>query len=160
YRVVDDSGIELQSTLVVFVCFMLVSRLDEKRATRITGGLLFLLAAFILGSSILALTNPHFRPEPSYLGIGLLIAAAIMMPWLATRKRNLAAKTGSGSLRADAAQSSMCGYLAWIALVGLLLTAVFKNSWADPGAALLLLPIILREGWEAVRRKACGECSA
>ena len=153
-----DSGIELLSALVVFLRFSQVSRLDEKRAGRITGVLLFLLTAFILGSSILALTNPRFRPEPSYLGIGLLITAAIMMPWLAARKRNLAAKTGSGSLKADAVQSSMCAYLAWIALGGLILNAMFKLAWADPAAALLLLPIVLREGWEAIQGKACCEC--
>jgi divalent metal cation (Fe/Co/Zn/Cd) transporter len=60
-----------------------------------------------------------FKPQPSYLGIALLIAAAVVMPWLSTQKRMLATKTGSDSLRADAVQSSMCAYLAWIALGGL-----------------------------------------
>src|SRR5262249_15639160 len=59
-----DSGIELLSALVVFLRFRQVSRLDEKRATRITGGLLFLLPAFILGSSILALAHPPCPPAP------------------------------------------------------------------------------------------------
>ena len=154
-----DSGIELVSAFVVFLQFKKVSHLNEKRAARITGLLLFSLAAFILGSSILALTNPRFRPEPSYLGIALLIAAAIAMPWLASQKRTLAAKTNSGSLKADAVQSSMCAYLAWIALGGLLLNAVFKASWADPAAAVLLLPIILREGWEAMQGKSCPDCA-
>ena len=153
-----DSGIELVSAFVVFLRFKKASRVNEKRAARITGLLLFALAAFILGSSIVAFTNPRFRPEPSYLGIGLLIAAGVFMPWLSAQKRTLAAKTNSGSLRADAAQSSMCAYLAWIALGGLLLNAMFKVSWADPSAALLLLPIVLREGWEAMQGKSCCDC--
>jgi hypothetical protein len=69
------------------------------------------------------------------LGIALLIAAAIVMPWLSSKKRTLAAKTNSSALKADAVQSSMCAYLAWIALGGLLLNATFKFSWADLMAA-------------------------
>jgi len=154
-----DSGVELVSALVVFLRFKGVSYINEKRAARITGLLLFALAAFILGSSILAFTNPRFRPEPSYLGIALLIAAAIVMPWLSSQKRTLAAKTSSGALRADAVQSSMCAYLALIALGGLVVNAIFRISWADPSAALLLLPMILREGWEAMRGKSCNGCA-
>jgi divalent metal cation (Fe/Co/Zn/Cd) transporter len=153
-----DSGIELVSAFVVFLRSKKVSHMNEKTAARITGLLLFALAAFILGSSIVAFTNPRFRPEPSYLGIALLIAAAIVMPWLSSQKRTLAAKTSSGALKADAAQSSMCAYLAWIALAGLLLNALFRIAWADPAAALLLLPIVLREGWEAMREKSCCDC--
>ena len=150
-----DSAIELMSAFVVLLRFKGVARVNEKVAARITGLLLFSLAAFIVVGSILALTNPRFRPEPSYLGIALLIAAALAMPWLSGQKRALAAKTNSSSLRADAVQSSMCGYLAWIALAGLVLNAMFKISWADPAAALLLLPIVLREGWEASQGRAC-----
>lgn len=153
-----DSGIELVSALVVLLRFKKISQINEKRAARITGLLLFVLAAFILGSSILAFMNPDFRPQPSYLGIALLVAAAIFMPWLSSQKRKLAAKTNSGALKADAVQSSMCAYLAWIALGGLVVNAVFKISWADPIAALLLLPIILREGWDATQGKSCPDC--
>lgn len=153
-----DSAIELLSAFVVLLRFKGVSHVNEKTAARITGWLLFGLAVFILASSILALTKPAFRPEPSYLGIALLIAAAIVMPWLAKQKRTLAAKTNSGALKADAVQSSMCAYLAWITLAGLVLNAMFKVAWADPAAALLLLPIILREGWEATQGKSRADC--
>jgi divalent metal cation (Fe/Co/Zn/Cd) transporter len=149
-----DSGIEFVSAFVVFLRFKNIAQVNEKRASRITGLLLFALAAFILSGSILAFTNPGFRPQPSYLGIALLIVAAIVMPWLSSQKRTLAAKTNSGSLKADAVQSSMCAYLALIALGGLVLNAMFNISWADPSAALLLVPIILREGWEAMKGKA------
>lgn len=151
-----DSGIELMSAFVVLMRFKADSHLNEKSAARITGLLLFALVAFILVGSTLALTNPRFKPEPSYLGIGLLIAAALAMPWLASQKRALALKTKIGSLKADAVQSSMCAYLAWIALGGLVLNAVFKLSWADPVAALLLTPIVIKEGSEAVQGKPCN----
>jgi divalent metal cation (Fe/Co/Zn/Cd) transporter len=153
-----DSAIELVSAFVVLLQFKRVSHLNEKSAARITGLLLFALAAFILGISILAFVNPRFRPEPSYLGIALLVAAATIMPWLSTQKRRLAVKTNSGSLKADAVQSSMCAFLAWIALAGLVLNAVLKISWADPTAALLLLPLVLREGYDAMQAKSCCDC--
>lgn len=153
-----DSGIELAYAFVVFLRFKKHAYLSETVAARITGILLFALAVFIVVSSIVALINPRFRPQPTYLGIALLIAAAVGMPWLAHQKRSLATKADSGSLKADAAQSSMCAYLAWIALAGLLLNAIFTFSWADPVAALLLLPIIFREGWNATHEKHCPDC--
>lgn len=134
-----DSGIELLSAFVVFLRFKKVSHINEKRAARIAGLLLFALAAFILGNSILACANAAFRPEPSYLVIILLIAAAIVMPWLATQKRTLAAKTSSGSLRADAAQSSMYGYLAWITLAGLVRSFTSRGQILQPQSCYCLL---------------------
>src|ERR1700694_5201152 len=139
-----DSGIELVSAFVVFLSFRRVTYSNEKKAARITGLLLFALAAFILGSAIVAFTNPRFRPEPSYLGIGLLIAAGFFMPWLAIQKRDLAARANSGALKADAVQSSMCAYLAWIALGGLVLNATFKISW---------------EGCEEMEGKSSCDCA-
>jgi divalent metal cation (Fe/Co/Zn/Cd) transporter len=146
-----DSGIELGSAFVVLLRFRRVAHVNEQKAARINGLLLFALAAFIAGSSILAFTNPDFRAQPSYLGIALLITAAT------SQKRRLAAKTNSVALKADAVQSSMCAYLAWIALGGLLLNVAFRISRADPIAALLLLPIMVREGWEGIHGRSCGD---
>jgi len=78
------------------------------------------------------------------------------MPLLAREKRNLAALTGSGALRADAAESAVCGYLSFIALVGLGINAVWHIRWTDPVAALAITPVIVREGWEAIRGEARG----
>jgi len=61
-------------------------------------------------------------------------------------------------LRADAAQSALCAYLSLIALAGLAISATWRVKWADPIAALVVLPLILREGREAMRGKACGCC--
>ena len=77
------------------------------------------------------------------------------MPWLARQKRGLSATTGSAALRADAAESAICGYLALIALAGLVVNAIWGVRWADPAAALVLLPLIVREGWEAMKGKPC-----
>jgi divalent metal cation (Fe/Co/Zn/Cd) transporter len=88
----------------------------------------------------------------------ILIAAAAIMPWLAANKRKLSAATGSAALRADASQSGLCAYLSLIALVGLAVNAIWHIAWADPVAALAITPLIVWEGKEAIRGKACGCC--
>ena len=92
----------------------------------------------------------YSEPKPTLLGIAVLIAAAAVMPWLAKEKRRLSGATGSAALRADAAQSALCAYLSLIALAGLLTNAIFHAHWADPIAALALVPLIVREAWLAV----------
>jgi divalent metal cation (Fe/Co/Zn/Cd) transporter len=151
-----DSTVELLSAAVVFRRFYHPSQEAEaeERAARIAGGLLFVLAGFVVLASVLALLG-HVEARPSPVGIVLLILAAIAMPWLARQKRQLSAATASAALRADAAQSAVCGYLALIALVGLVTNAIWRVSWADPIAALALLPLIMREAWEAMKGRPC-----
>ena len=152
-----DSLIELLSAAVVFWRFRFT--LAEARAARITGGLLFALAGFVLLTSVLNFFG-YREAQRSLVGIGILLAAAVMMPWLASRKRKLAVVTSSAALKADAAESALCGYMAWIGLAGLVVNAIWNKPWADPVAALALTPLILREGWEAIhaRRLSCN-CS-
>src|SRR6266849_3679339 len=148
-----DSLIELLSAAVVFWRFRFT--LTEVRAARIAGGLLFALAGFVILASVLSFLGYH-EARPSLLGIGLLVAAAGVMPWLASRKRQLAVMTASAALNADAAESALCGYMAWIALAGLVANAIWRVPWADPAAALALTPLILREAWEAIRHCKLG----
>jgi divalent metal cation (Fe/Co/Zn/Cd) transporter len=151
-----DSAIELLSGAVVFWRFYSTSHgaKAEQRAGKIAGGLLFVLAIFVAATSVLTILR-RVEPRPSPFGIALLALAAIIMPWLAAQKRRLSMATESAALRADAAESAVCGYLALIALAGLAVNAVWKVRWADPVAALVLLPLIVREGWEATKGEPC-----
>jgi divalent metal cation (Fe/Co/Zn/Cd) transporter len=146
-----DSAIELFSAIIVLWRFR--SKSDsadaEKLAARVAGGLLFVVAAFVIISSGLSLLG-YREPQSSFAGITLLIVAAIGMPWLASQKRKLATQVASASLRADATESALCGYLSLIALVGLLANVIFHAPWADPIAALALVPLIAKEGWDAI----------
>jgi divalent metal cation (Fe/Co/Zn/Cd) transporter len=148
-----DSLVELLSATVVFWRFRF--ELNEARAARIAGVLLFALAVLVVLTSVLNFLG-YREAQRSLVGIGILLAAAVVMPWLARRKRQLAAVTSSIALKADAAQSALCAYMAWIALAGLLVNAIRGISWADPVAALALTPLILREGWTAVHSTKLG----
>jgi len=154
-----DSAIELLSAIVVLWRFRAPSNQEqsEKHAARIAGVLLFILAAYVAVVSALTLLG-YSEPKTTYVGIAILIAATAIMPWLAKEKRKQSAITGSAALRADAAESALCAYLALVALVGLGINALWHVTWADPVAALVIVPLILREGREALRGKACGCC--
>ena len=153
-----DSAIELLSAAAVLWQFRYSAQeRSEKHVAPIAAALLFMLAAYVAVISLLALLG-HREAKPTYLGIGILIGAAAIMPWLAKEKRRLSAITGSAALRADAAESALCAYLSVIALVGLGINAIWHIWWADPIAALVIVPLILWEGWEAMRGKACGCC--
>jgi divalent metal cation (Fe/Co/Zn/Cd) transporter len=154
-----DSAIELVSAVVVYWRFR-SKRSDEraeKLAARITGSLLFALAAYVALVAALALLG-HREVRPSYLGMVVLIVAAIAMPVLARQKRQLSALTASAALRADAAESALCGYLSIIALAGLVANAFWGVTWADPIAALCLIPLVVREGWQALKGRPCDCC--
>jgi divalent metal cation (Fe/Co/Zn/Cd) transporter len=82
------------------------------------------------------------------------------MPLLSRAKRKVGRALDSAAMQADAKQTEFCTYLSAILLAGLLLNAVFGLWWADPGAALIMVPIIAKEGIEGLQGRACDECSA
>jgi divalent metal cation (Fe/Co/Zn/Cd) transporter len=81
------------------------------------------------------------------------------MPLLSRAKRRIAVALGSRALSADATQTSLCAYLSAIALVGIFLNASLGWWWADPVAALAMVPIIAREGIEGWRGEHCHDCA-
>jgi len=153
-----DSAVELMSGAVVLWRFRTpASEHAEQLAARIAGGLLFVLVAYVVLASAMSLLG-YSKPKTSYVGMVVLLGAAIVMPVLAKEKRRLSALTGSAALRADAAESALCAYLSIIALVGLLVHALWRTAWADPVAALMITPLIAREASEAWQGRACGGC--
>jgi len=152
-----DSLVELFSASVVFWRFVTHTTEEraERTAARTAGALLFALGALVVFGSVTTLLG-YNQPTPSRLGIGVLVAAIAIMPWLAREKRRLSGLTGSAALRADAAQSNLCAYLALVALVGLAVNVIWHIRWADPLAALAVVPFIAYEGFEAVRGRPCG----
>ncbi len=128
----------------------------ERRAAWVTALSLFALSIYIVGDSAFALIVKS-RPEASWWGIGLAIAAAIFMPVLWQGKLRVARRIGSAALKADAACSATCAYMSFTLLAGLLLNRLFGWWWADPLAALVLVYFIVREGREALHEARTGE---
>jgi len=128
----------------------------ERRAAWVTALSLFALAIYIVGASAFALITQS-RPEASWWGIGLAIAAAIFMPVLWQGKLRVARRIGSAALKADAACSATCAYMSFTLLAGLLLNRFFGWWWADPLAALVLVYFIVREGREALHEARTGD---
>ena len=131
----------------------------ERRASWVTAISLFALAVYIVGDSAFAFVT-RTQPEASWWGVGLAIAAAIIMPLLWQGKLRVAKRIGSAALRADAACSVTCAYMSLTLLAGLLLNRLFGWWWADPLAALALVYFLVHEGREALHEARTGEtCS-
>src|SRR5437867_11053144 len=125
----------------------------EARAARWAGVLLLPLAVYIVAESGRRLLTGD-RPGESVVGMVLTALSLIVMPLLARGKLRLAASLGSRALRADAHETIVCAWLSATTLLGLSLNAVLGWWWADPVAALAMLPLIVREGVEAWRGEA------
>jgi divalent metal cation (Fe/Co/Zn/Cd) transporter len=122
----------------------------EARARRAAGALLLALAAYLVAESARRLLR-QARPEESLVGVALTALSLVVMPLLARAKLRTAAALGSRALRADAHETVVCAWLSLTTLVGLALNAGMGWWWADPVAALAMLPLIVREGLEAWR---------
>jgi divalent metal cation (Fe/Co/Zn/Cd) transporter len=129
----------------------------ERKALRMVGIGFVLLAAYIAFDAVKTLTRRE-SPERSIAGIVIAVLSLLIMPWLARQKRKAAADLKSNALKADSRQTSLCAYLSVILLGGLLLNALLGWWWADPVAALAMVPIVINEGREALRGKACSDC--
>lgn len=153
----SDSLVELLSATVVLLQFVPSIRLNSARAGKAAGILLYVLAGVVVLISVLGWVTGA-RPETSLAGIGMTAAALVVMPVLAWRKRTLARKTGNYALAADAVQSATCAYLAVITLVGLAANALFHVQWLDSVAALIAVPLLIREAKAAMRGEGCACC--
>ncbi len=159
-----DSGIEVSAG----VAALWRLRLDrdperrersERRTLRLVGALFLLLAAYVTADSAHALLTGE-APARSIVGVVILALSVIVMPLLARAKRRVARGLGSGALVAESMQTSLCAWLSAIALVGVGLNAWLGWWWADPVAALAMVPIIAKEGVEGVRGESdcADEC--
>src|ERR1700694_5785677 len=131
---------------------------NEKLSLRIVGICFIALAVYITYEALSDLIRKT-APEHSLPGIILASVSLVVMPLLSRAKRKVGRAMGSAAMHADATQTEFCTYLSAILLAGLLLNAFFGLWWADPVAALIMVPIIAKEGIEGLQGKACDECS-
>lgn len=160
-----DSLIEVTSGAALL--WRLQADVDEQRrerveaiSLRIVGACFLVLAVYVSYDSIKSLIRRE-APQESLVGIILAAVSLIVMPLLVRAKRKVARAIDSGALMADSKQTEICTYLSAILLGGLLLNALLGWWWADPVAALIMVPIIVKEGIEALRGETCcdeGAC--
>lgn len=127
----------------------------EARALKLVGISFLLLAAWVAFESVESLVLAD-RPDVTRLGILVAALSLIVMPWLAYKKRRVAAALDSRALEADSRQTALCAYLSAILLTGLALNALLGWWWADPLAGVAMVPIISREGLNALRGERCA----
>ena len=124
---------------------------SEKKAQRLIGITFFLLSGYIAFQSAATLLGWFAEPRESPVGIILVIASAVVMTAIFFPKMSLAKKLGSPALRGEAIESLVCDLQDLTVLVGLGANALWGWWWADPVAALALIPFLLKEGWEGVK---------
>lgn len=127
---------------------------NEKLSLRIVGGCFIALALYVGYESASDLLSRK-QPEHSVPGIILACVSLIVMPLLSRAKKKVGHSLSSAAMCADAKQTDFCVYLSAILLMGLLLNAAFGWWWADPIAALIMVPIIAKEGIDGIKAKAC-----
>ena len=126
----------------------------EKMALKIVGACFLVLAAYVSYQAASDLLRRR-APERSRPGIILACVSLVAMPLLSRAKRKVGRGLGSAAMNADARQTEFCTYLSAILLAGLLLNAAFGLWWADPLAALVMVPLITKEGMDALRGDVC-----
>jgi len=130
----------------------------ERRALRVIGACFLALAAYVAVEATRSLIG-RVAPFESRLGMAIAAISLVVMPLLARAKRKVAVVLASRAIRAEARQTDICMYLSAILLGGLGLNALFGWWWADPVAALAMVPFIAWEGREALLgRVGCDDC--
>jgi divalent metal cation (Fe/Co/Zn/Cd) transporter len=154
-----DSAIEVASSLAAL--WRLARDEDEaareraeRRALRVIGACFMALAIYIAVDAIKALINRE-APAASVVGIVIAALSLVVMPVLVHLKRRVATQLNSGALEAETRQTAVCAFLSAILLAGLGLNAWLGWWWADPVAGLAMVPLIAKEGIEALRGETC-----
>lgn len=151
-----DSVIEVSSGAIIL--WRLVSgEHREQLALKLVGISFLALATYVAFDAVKSLVYRE-PPEVTYIGIGIAALSLVVMPLLARAKREVAVKLNSRSMHADSRQTDLCAYLSAILLGGLLLNAAAGWWWADPVAALIMVPIIVKEGLGSLRGEKCEGC--
>jgi divalent metal cation (Fe/Co/Zn/Cd) transporter len=129
---------------------------NEQLSLRIVGGCFLALAVYVGYESVSNLVARK-PPEHSVPGIVLACISLVVMPILSRAKKKVGSELGSIAMHADAKQTDFCIYLSAILLIGLVLNLALGWWWADPIAALVMVPIIAKEGIDGTRAKVCRD---
>ena len=157
-----DSVIELAAASVVL--WRMAIEAKGADTTRVTGAeqgvrrfvavTFLVLAAYVLIQSGWMLWTAYY-PAESAVGIVLALVSLLIMPLIALGKFKVADAVGSRALRAEAKETLACSYLSLCLFIGLVANAVAGWWWADPVAAILMVPWLVKEGMEGFGDDTC-----
>lgn len=157
-----DSLIEISaSTVVLWHIIRAKAGISEcqlegqEQFTRRFVGFTFLALALYVGTQAIFDLWTHKVPEESTVGIVIAILSLIIMPFLAEKKAQVAKSLNSQALALEAKETVCCAYLSLILLVGLGANALLGWWWADPVAGLVMVPWLIKEGFEGIKGQAC-----
>lgn len=153
-----DSAIEGVASVIIIWRFWGARALSEKaerRAQKLVAIQFFILAPYVAIESVRALATGH-EAETSWLGIGLTIASAALMPAFGFAKQRVGEMLGSAATKAEGMQNLLCAYLSLAVLAGLLGNTLFGAWWLDPLAGLVIAYVAVREGRESWEGEECG----
>lgn len=123
---------------------------SERRVHQFIGVTFFLLALYITVQATLTLIEA-VPPQATTIGIILTALSVVVMPLVAWGKFRTARRIPSTALAAEAKETLACAWLSLTLFLGLGLNAWLGWWWADPVAALAIVPWLVREGLEGVR---------
>jgi divalent metal cation (Fe/Co/Zn/Cd) transporter len=138
---------------------------SERRVQLFVGSTFLALTLYVLLQVGWTLWNQD-GVEESVIGIVLAGMSLVIMPLVSWGKVRAAKSIGSDALRSEALETLACSYLSLTLLLGLVANAVAGWWWADPIAALLMVPWLVKEGWGGSAAKttrvdaACRESTA
>lgn len=155
-----DSVIELAAATVLLWRLTVEARGADSEAIERTErrvhvfvGITFLLLAVYVTSQAVWILWTQEAPGESVIGIVLAVASLVIMPFVSWGKLHAARQIGSAALRAEAKETLACAYLSFTLLLGLAANATAGWWWADPVAALLMVPWLVKEGREGAQRR-------
>jgi divalent metal cation (Fe/Co/Zn/Cd) transporter len=126
----------------------------ERMASRVAGGLLFALAAYVViaaGWKLWTQTGQTF----SWPGLVVTLLAMPVMYVLARQKITVAKALGSRAMRADATESVTCGWLSLVVVLGLIVQGFTDAWWVDSVTSLGILWFLIKEGRVAWSGEDC-----
>lgn len=121
----------------------------ERKALYVVAATFFALAGYVLYEAVASILSREV-PDQSTVGLVLACLSLVVMPVLARAKNLTGRQMSSRALQADAVETWVCAWLSFALLLGVGFYAAFGWWWADPVAALLMLPVIVWQGCETL----------
>ena len=151
-----DSSMEVMSAIVIIWQLHGLKESRERVALKLIAFSFYALAGYVAVQALVNLTG-GIEPSASPVGIGLAIAASIVMPILARAKQRTGRQMGSRTVVADGKQTKLCAYLSLVLLGGLIFNATVGWWWADSVAALAIAALAINEGRQAWNGESCDD---